>query len=290
MSLLRTLLFVPGNRPDRIEKAFTSTADCVIVDLEDAVAVSEKADARQLATAAVATHALVRSGSIAVRVNGFASGLLREDLAALVEVWQHVRLIILPMTEEASSVAALAGMLAENDLHAGVGTGPLIVPLVETAAGVLAAPAIATADPRVATLALGPADLSAQLGVALSAAGTELLVARSQLVLASAAAGLTAPIDGPWLNLDDEDGLRRSTESARDLGFGGKMVLHPRQLSPVTEVFSPSAKLLAWAAEVDNAFSKAELAGVASIRLPDGTFVDYPVARRARAILAGARG
>jgi citrate lyase subunit beta/citryl-CoA lyase len=138
-------------------------------------------------------------------------------------------------------------------------------------------------------LSFGPADLSRELGITPTSDGDEFLFARSQLVLAAAAANCPPPVDGPYLDLDDDDGLIRSARQARRLGFSGKQVIHPSQIATVARAFAASAAEIDWARTVDAAFTAAEAQGVSSIRLPDGTFVDYPVAQRARAILAGAR-
>lgn len=285
---LRTLLFVPGDRPDRIRKAYASGADGIAVDLEDAVAASAKAQARESAVRAIAALKAGQSPppTLCVRINALATGLAETDIRALVPVLGAVRLVILPMTSGATAVTELAGLLAEAEALAGLPRGRVgILPLVETAAGVLAAKQIAAAHDRVHTLTFGPADLSRELGVTPTADGTELLHARSQLVLAAAAAGRVPPIDGPHLVLNDPDGLARSASGARRLGFGGKQVIHPSQLAPVQQAFRPTPAELAWAREVDRAFGEAERRGVAAIQLPDGGFVDYPIARRARAIL-----
>jgi citrate lyase subunit beta / citryl-CoA lyase len=285
---LRTFLFVPGNRPDRIAKALRSPADCVIVDLEDAVAVSQKAEARRSTVAALGQSGGSAPGSLAVRVNGAASGLMPEDIACLAQIWAQLDFIVLPMAD-ASTVRGLAALMGSVDRQVGVSRGPRIIALIETAAGVLSAAVIAAADPRVGALAFGPANLATQLGITPTADGQELLLARSQLVLAAAGAGLRPPIDGPWFDLQDEAGLRTSTEHARRLGFGAKQVLHPRQIGPVSQILAPTAEQLAWAHAVDVAFIEAERRGVASIQLTDGTFVDYPIARRARALLGQVR-
>ena len=266
-----------------------SGADCTIVDLEDAVAVSAKERARAGAVSGIS--AAPKTGCLlGVRVNALATGLLPHDVTALGPVWPMLSFIMLPMVPDPDTVRTVAGVLADADEQAGTSPrGPRLIPLVETARGVLAAAAIASADPRVRTLAFGPADLSCELGVTPTAEGTELLYARSQVVLAAAAAGCEAPLDGPWLDIGDLDGLRRSAAAARDLGFAGKQVIHPGQIGPVLKMFSVSDDELAWASAVDAAFAAAQARGVASIRLPDGTFVDYPVARRARALLARAR-
>lgn len=292
---MRTALFVPGDRPDRIAKALATEADGVIVDLEDAVAASQKSAARISATAAI-LDADPGRGGICVRVNSLASGWLEDDLASLVPVWGRLELIVVPMVPDATTVVAVAALLDDVDRSSDGGRSrgstpgrpPLLLPLVETAAGIVNAVAIAGASPRVWTLAFGPGDLSNELGVTLTAEGRELLHARSQVVLAAAAAGRARPLDGPWLDLSDTEGLERSSAAARALGFGGRMAIHPAQLDPIRRAFAPDAAELAWARAVVEAFDRAEASGVSSIRLDDGTFVDYPVAGRARSLLAEA--
>ncbi len=286
MLAIRTALYVPGDRGDRIGKAFVSAADCVIVDLEDAVAVSQKQHAREIAVGALSE--IPGDGRAAIRVNALATGLLQDDLLSLAPVWNRISLIVLPMVPDAETVCEVANLAAQLDRQCGVsdGQGPRLVPLVESARGVLHAPAIAASHARVFTLALGPADLSGELGITPSPDGMELLYVRSQLVLAAAAAGLARPLDGPWLNVTDADGLRRSAEAGRQLGFGGKQVIHPAQIEVVVNTYALTENQLLWARTVDAAFAEAEARGVSSITLADGTFVDYPIARQARAMLA----
>ncbi|WP_198962109.1 CoA ester lyase [Pseudonocardia sp. MH-G8] len=283
---LRTLLFVPADRPDRIPKAAAAGADGIAVDLEDAVALSRKDEAR--AGLAPALAALPPDGPVvAVRINAVASGLAEADVAALEPVLARVDLVVVPMCSDAAAVRAVATLLDRAEARAGLEPGRTgLLPLVETAAGVAEARAIAAADPRVRTLTFGPADLSNELGVTPTADGEELFVARSTVVLAAAAAGRPGPIDGPHLDLDDADGLARSAARARRLGFAGKQVIHPRQVPVVMAAFAPTEAQLSWARRVDEAFREAEAAGVSSLRLDDGTFIDYPIAHRARALLA----
>jgi citrate lyase subunit beta/citryl-CoA lyase len=281
---LRTLLYVPGDRPDRIEKAFGAAPHGVIVDLEDSVAASRKQEARD--STARALRARPGPGRVlAVRINAADTGLAEDDVDALEPVLRGIDLIVVPMSSVAG-VRHVAALLGRAEARAGLPPGQVrVIPLVETAAGICDARSIAEADDRIHTLAFGPADLARELGVTPTADGTELLFARSQLVLAAAAAGRHRPIDGPHLDLDDTDGLVRSAALARRLGFGGKQVIHPRQIEAVAAAFTPSANELDWARRVDRAFGEAEAAGVSSIRLDDGTFVDQPIARRARALL-----
>jgi citrate lyase subunit beta/citryl-CoA lyase len=282
---LRTLLFVPGDRPDRIPKAAAAGADGIAIDLEDAVAVSRKDAARR--SVAEALGALPPGGPVVtVRINAVDTGLAEADVDALEPVLGRVDLVIVPMSSSPDAVRAAAALLGQAERRAGLEPGRTgIIPLVETAAGIAEARDIAAADQRVHTLAFGPADLSRELGVTPTADGEELFVARCQLVLGAAAAAKPQPIDGPHLDLDDADGLARSAAKARRLGFGGKQVLHPRQVPVVAAAFAPTAEELRWARRVDEAFRAAEAAGVSSIRLDDGTFVDYPIAHRARALL-----
>jgi citrate lyase subunit beta / citryl-CoA lyase len=283
---LRTLLFVPGDRPDRVPKAAAAGADGIVVDLEDAVALSRKDAAREAVAGALA--ALPPGGPVVtVRINALDTGLAEADVEAIEPVLGRVDLVIVPMSSSPDAVRGAADLLGRAERRAGLEQGRTgIIPLIETATGIAAARDVAAADERVHTLAFGPADLSRELGVTPTADGEELFVARCQVVLAAAAAGRPQPIDGPHLDLDDAEGLARSAAKARRLGFGGKQVLHPRQVPVVASAFAPTAEELRWARRVDEAFREAEAAGVSSIRLDDGTFVDYPIAHRARALLA----
>lgn len=282
----RTLLFVPGDRPERVTKARESGCDGIIIDLEDAVADAAKADARRMTSTAIEQLPAGRS-LVGVRVNGTATGLMGEDLTALAAALSGVDFIMLPKAAAAGDIHTLAARLTELERTRGIAAGSIkIIPLVETARGILAAADIAGSDPRVMTLALGTADLSLELGVTPSREGEELLFARSSLVLAAAAAQLPAPIDGPHFHVDDEESLVASVMTAARLGFAGKLVIHPQQVAPVHKALRPSDRDLAWAAEVDARFTDATARGVSAIKLADGTFVDPPVAARARALLA----
>jgi citrate lyase subunit beta / citryl-CoA lyase len=271
-------LFVPGDRPDRVEKAVGQGADAVIIDFEDAVAPARKALAREL-TAGVLVRARPAC-RVLVRVNGFGSP---DDLAADVEAlrpcWSAVDAVVLPKTESPEQIRHLDGLLAAAGSPAGV------VAILESARGIEDAAVIAAASARVATLLFGSADLSAELGVVPTPEGVELLMARSRVVLACAAAGLAKPVDGPWLILDDAAGLAESARQARRIGFGGKAAIHPQQLAAIRRAFAPTADEVDWARRVLAAFEESVAAGVGAVKLDDGTFIDAPVADRARSIL-----
>jgi citrate lyase beta subunit len=277
----RTLLFVPGDRPDRIGRAIASDADAVAVDLEDAVAPEAKAEARKGVPAAVETAA-AREG-LFLRINPVDGPDFADDLATVAALLPRLAGVLLPKVQDARAVHHLDALLGGLEATAHMPQGATaLLPIVETARGVLAAPDIAAASPRVATLLFGTLDLAADLGVTATVEGRELLHARSQVVLATAAAGLPGPLDGPHAALDDTDGLVRASVLARDLGFTGKVVLHPRQLAPVREAFAPTEAELARARQI---LAAAREAGTGAFRLADGTFVDAPVLRRAAALL-----
>ncbi|MCU1614403.1 MAG: citrate lyase [Frankiales bacterium] len=281
----RSLLFVPGDRPDRIAKALASSAEAVVVDLEDAVAESAKDHAREAAVRSLSLATRV-APMVMLRCNAVRTAHFAADAQALAPLLGHLAAVVLPMVVGPADVQALDVELCRLEGAASIRPGSTrIVPTVETAAGILEARAIAAASPRVLTLLFGSADLSNQLALTPTASGEELATARSLVVLGAAAAGVARPLDGPYLVLDDETGLETSTRRARQLGFAGKAVIHPAQLPTVTRVFRPSDDEVAWAREVDAAFTDAEANGRSAIRLPDGTFIDYPVAQRARALL-----
>jgi citrate lyase subunit beta/citryl-CoA lyase len=282
---LRTLLFVPAVRPDWIAKALAHPVDAVVVDLEDAVAVAAKDVARDGARNRLSSIE-PDAASIFLRVNAWGSPWCGPDLWAFGPVLGRIEAIVLPKIESAETVRHFAGLLTEVESSEGLPTGTTrVVPTIESAAGVLASPEIASSSSRVLTLLFGSADLSADIGVTATAEGEELIYARSRVVLAAAAAGLERPLDGPYLTLDDAEGLTGSAQTARRLGYGGKALIHPSQIEAVRAAFSPSEAELSWARAVDKAFTESESVGVGAIRLADGTFVDYPVAARAREML-----
>jgi citrate lyase subunit beta/citryl-CoA lyase len=287
----RAMLFVPGDRPDRIVKAFGTAADAVAVDFEDAVADAHKETARTR-TAEVLEGLSERPGpAVYVRVNALGHPESQADLDTVSRLCGRGRVdgVILPKAESAAQIEEADRALSAAGGAAEAEGGPALVPIVETARGVLAAAALASAAPRVRALMFGTLDLAHELGVEPSVEGHELLHARSQVVLASRAAGLAGPLDGPYQALDDEEGLVRSSAAARRLGFTGRVVLHPRQVGPVREAFAPAPHELDRAREVLAAYEAAQDRGAGALRLADGTFVDRPVVARAVALLGAAQ-
>jgi citrate lyase subunit beta/citryl-CoA lyase len=216
---------------------------------------------------------------VLVRINAESSGLAEEDLVAVAGPW--LAGVRLPKVESPEWLRAVAMRLDRLGCAAGIHV------LIESALGLERVHELARAHARVARLGLGEADLSADLGVT-DPAG--LLYARSRLVVASRAAGLPAPVQSVYAHVRDLDGLRRSTEEGRGMGFFGRSVIHPAQVPVVNEVFTPSEEEVRWARELVAALDEAEAGGTGALALADGRFVDRAVVEAARRTLALARG
>jgi citrate lyase subunit beta / citryl-CoA lyase len=259
---MRSYLFVPGDRPDRFDKAIAAKADITVLDLEDAVLPDAKDGARE------AIRQWLDSGKrAAIRVNGIGTQWYDED----VKLAGHasVTTVLLPKAETGEDIAALSAKLPDDRP---------VIPVVESALGIWNVLEIAKAR-GVAQLTFGSVDF--QLDSGIEGEGTALLYARSRLVLASAIARIAAPVDGVTLALDDETQLRSDIAEARALGFAGKLCIHPRQVATVNDGFSPTADELSRAHRIVEAASQA---GAGAIRL-DGKLIDRPVVERARRLV-----
>lgn len=278
---LRAILFVPGNDERKLGKAGTTGADLVVIDLEDAVAEAEKTRAR--ATAGQAVGRISRAAAVAVRVNALETGRLQDDISAVAQA--GLSAIVVPKVQALDSLEAADEALAkfEGDGRPARGKAALIA-LLETPLGIARCEEILLGAPeRTVTAMFGVADFSAALGIEPTEDGAELLYARGRLVVATRAAGMAAPIDGPYLRIDDTEGLLQDSRRSRALGFQGRVALHPSQVMPINQAFSElSSEQLAVATAIVEAFEAAEAGGSASIRVA-GRFVDYPVYEQARA-------
>lgn len=285
---LRSLLFTPGNQPRKVDKVGTFGADAVILDLEDAVPLAEKLVTRPLVRQAL--PALAGRHLRLVRVNALETSLTFDDLEAI--VCPDLDGVMLPKVEHPDELRTVEQRLDELEQSAGLAAGGiLLIALVETAKGVLNARATAEAARRTRYLGFGAADYCRDVGVGFSgtlweADGQELLFARSQLALASRAAGLEPPLDTVWLDVRDQAGLEQDARAAKRLGFGGKAAIHPGQIEIINRVFSPTEEELDYARRVVEAFERAESEGSASIAV-DGRLVDYAIVLKARSVLDG---
>lgn len=261
----RTLLFVPGNRPERFDKAAGAGADLVVVDLEDAVAPDEKEPARRLA---LAWSGITRA---VVRINAAGTDWHEGDLDGISAAGRTGPVAVMLAKADAASVASVARRLPAD---------VPILALVETALGIRDAFALAEI-PAVTRLVFGSIDYSLDLGIVPTPpAEDELLLARSTLVLASKAAGIAAPIDGVTRDLDDLELVERDARRAKNLGFGGKLCIHPRQLAATRTGFAPSEAEVARARLIVAASTDG-----AAARL-GGEMIDAPVLSQALRILA----
>lgn len=277
---LRSLLFVPGSDQGKLAKAGTYGADAVVIDLEDAVADDRKTAARdttrRMMTAFGEDHAVV------VRVNGATSGLMEDDVAAIVS--PGLDAIVVPKVEDVETLERADAAITDAEHAAGTAIGTIrLLAVIETARGIARCETVlAQAPARVHTAILGSGDLSSELGIDLTPDATEMLYARSRTVIAARAAGLAAPIDGPWLWLDDVQGLEADSARSRQLGFQGRVALHPCQIQPELDVYSALTEREAMRArKIVEAYEESERNGVGALRV-DGTFVDYPFYRLAR--------
>jgi len=262
----RTLLFAPGDRPERFGKALSSGSDVVVVDLEDGVPLARKGEAR------TNVLDLLGSGSqVVVRVNDSRTPEGVQDLRALGSLSGRL-VVMLPKSEDPAQVQTAIGLLP---------VGSSVVALIETAVGVINAERISGTS-GVVRLAFGHLDLCAQLGI-LPANDVALSPARFAIVAASAIHGLPAPVDGVCPEFRDTDAVRRDARASLSAGFTAKLCIHPAQVSAVHLAFAPDDDELAWARMVVQSLS---LDGVAQL---NGQMVDRPVLLRAQALLARAR-
>jgi citrate lyase subunit beta/citryl-CoA lyase len=276
----RSILFAPGNHPRKVAKVASFGADAVVLDVEDAVASAQKDEARLAVAAAIPT---MRDAVVMVRVNGMATGRCADDLEAI--VLPGLDAVLLPKVEDSRVLGEVDERLTALERRNGLMPGTVrLIPQIETALGIARVEEIALNAPsRVFTLIFGLADFTVDIGVDLTADATEILYARSRVVVAARAARLAPPIDGPFmLDLRDEAGLVQDSRRSRQIGFGGRVAIYPPQVAPINRVFSEiSLEELAMARKSVAAFEAAESDGSAAIQV-DGRFVDYPIYRRAQ--------
>lgn len=276
--VIRSALYVPGDQPDKLARALDRGADSLIVDLEDAVLPAHKAAARAV-VAGWLREPRPGSPEIYVRVNPGEAG--HEDLRAVAV--RGVRGVCVAKTESVAELEAVDAVLTAAEAAEGLPGGSIAVcPLLESAAAVLSAPEIAR-GPRVSRLQIGEADLRADLGVETGPDERELLWARSQVVLASAAARVSPPLAPVSTDFRDLEALRASTLALKRLGFRGRACIHPAQVSVVNEVFTPTEEEFG---EARDLIARFEAAGTGVVTDARGRMVDEAVVRAARRLLS----
>lgn len=283
---LRSLLFVPAHVERMVAKAPGLDADAVLLDLEDAVPPAQKTAAR----AGAARYLLESAGNAIVRINAldartsFSTACGREDIAAIVQ--RGLRGVMLPKAESADDIVGCDALMRAAERRSNlVNDAVELYAIIETAKGVSAAVDVARAPiERPFRLCFGAGDYTTDIGVEWTREEEESRVARALVVIASRAAGLAPPVDSVFTDIDDAEALRQSALRAKSLGFSAKMVIHPKQIDIVNQVFSPTQAEIAWAQEVVAAFEKRERAGEGAF-VVGGKMIDYPIVERAKRIL-----
>jgi citrate lyase beta subunit len=282
---LRSVLYTPGDRGERIEKALREgLADAVIADLEDAVAPDRKAEARKQVLAA--WKAVPRSRSLrAVRINPWPGAAAKADLAAVLP--GRPDFIAVPKCESVPALKALDRLLAGHERKAKLPRDSIgLLVIVETAQGVVSAPGLASACKRTVAIAFGAEDLAADVGMRRSPSNWEVGFPRSMVALA-AAVGKVQALDMITADPKDAERAGREAHEARALGYSGKMCIHPAQVPAVHAAFAPTADELAWARRVLGAVESAGI-GAGGVVVVDGKMVDVPFIEQARRVLRDA--
>ncbi|MGV3569096.1 MAG: HpcH/HpaI aldolase/citrate lyase family protein [Ramlibacter sp.] len=271
----RSFLFVPASRPDRFAKALACGADCVVLDLEDAVAPDEKPQARVLLARELERLDAASRQRLLVRINATATPWHEDDLALVAqEAARGLAGVMVPKAESPQELARLAADLGGN---------AQLVPLVESLQGLDAADLLARA-PQVARLAFGHLDFQLDVGMRCGRDEAALAGVRSALVFASRRAGIPSPVDGVTVATSDDEACSADARRASEGGFGGKLCIHPAQVPIVNAAFSPDPAQVAWARRV----LEAQAAHAGGVFVVDGRMVDAPVLAAARRLLDAA--
>ena len=281
MTILRSLLFVPGNQPRMLERASGLKPDAFIPDMEDSVPDEEKENARSV-TASYLAQLAASDVLVIPRVNSLETGLLDDDLTAV--VGEHISGVSVGKIYTPEDIATISGKLESLERGAGLEVGSIsLVPWIETAQAIVNLYAICTASPRIMGVAFGAEDFTNDMGIERTESETETYFARNSIAVAARAADVLA-LDTPYFGFRDPVGLRDNAQAAKQYGFKGKFAIHPAQIDIINQTFSPSAAEIEQARRVVEAYREAEGRGRGSTSL-DGRVVDVPVVKRAEALL-----
>jgi citrate lyase subunit beta/citryl-CoA lyase len=285
MTILRSLLFIPGNKTNMLGKALGLKPDAFVPDMEDSVPVAEKANARDTIRSFLPQLAAL-GVPVIPRVNALDTDWIEADLAAV--VGESIYGISVGKVRNAGDISAVSQLMSDLERGAGLTVGRLrLLPWIETAEAVVNCNAICCASERIVAVAFGGEDFANDLGIERLEDESQVAYARQTLCVTARAARVLA-LDTPYFKLRDPDGLRANSLRAKSIGFKGKFAIHPEQIDALNECFSPSAQEIAHAERVVVAFEEAERHGRGSTSL-DGWVIDVPVVKRARALLELAR-
>jgi len=280
---VRSALFVPGHRERMLEKAIESVADCLYIDLEDAVPTSEKANARQVTKSVLPR---VTNQLACVRINDLTTGYTLDDLEAVVR--PNLAAVVVPKVDGGNTVRIVHQLLFELEKRNGVPVGSIgIIASLETASGVANCAEIVRASDRLTAVMCGTAedgDLQRDLGYVATESKIEVAYALAHVLVQARAAGIPEIVAGPYVKFDDDSGLEKDATFARQLGYTGKAAIHPRQLDIINKVFTPSAEELAYYERVVVAMRDAHARGLGAVTV-DGRMVDQAMLERALSVI-----
>lgn len=281
----RALLYMPGDDRRKIEKATTLGVDSICMDMEDGVAITRKTEARAVIADAM-KELDFGSSERCIRINSVGSGFEKFDLAAALAT--NPDTIVVPKVEIGAQVRSISEYIEMYEVSSRmpVGTIRMLVG-VETAKGILNLKEIAEADKRLEAIIFGAEDYAASIGARRTKEATEVLYARSAVVTACAANELQA-IDMVYIDFRDAEGLRLEAEEGAGLGFSGKQIIHPNQVTAVQEAFTPSDEAIEYAQRVVRAFQASQKEGKGAFAL-DGKMIDMPLLKNAQKVLDRAK-
>ena len=281
----RALLYMPGDDRHKIEKATTLGVDCVCMDMEDGVAITQKSEARAVIAQAMKDLDFGKSERC-IRINSVGSGFEKYDLAAAVAT--HPDAVVVPKIETAGQVRLMSEYIETYERSSKSERGRIrLLVGVETARGILNLKEIAEADRRLDAIIFGAEDYAASIGATRTKEANEVLYARSAVITACAANDLQA-IDMVYIDFRDAEGLRLEAEQGARLGFSGKQIIHPNQVQAVQEAFTPSEEAIAYAQRVVDTFAASQREGKGAFAL-DGKMIDMPLLKNAQKVLDRAR-
>ena len=281
MRARRALLYMPGDDMHKIQKAITLGVDCVCMDMEDGVATNRKAEARRSIAEALQSLDFGRSERL-VRINAIGSGLEEEDLNSVLPARPDG--VVIPKVDTGKQIHSVSTRIATAEREYDWPPGSIhLIAIVETALGIVNLHEISAADPRLEAMVFGAEDFVGDIGALRTPESWEVFYARSALVTHAAAFGLQA-IDMVKIDFQDIDALRRECLQGVQMGFSGKQIIHPKQVGPVQETFTPSDEAIEHALRVTRAFAEHQSAGRGAFAL-DGKMIDAPIVKAAERIL-----
>ena len=281
MLLVRSLLFVPGNQPNMLDKALTFNPDVYVPDMEDSIPINEKENARRITASFLSKMAAVNT-LVIPRINSLDTGFAQKDMEAVIGT--YIFGISVGKIECAGDIKQVCRMIGEIENKNALQSGSIkLLPWIETAKAIVNAYEICVASPRIIGVGFGAEDFTNDMGIDRTEDNSEITYARSVVSVAARSADVLA-IDTPYFALGNLDGLLRDVKQAKKCGFNGKFAIHPEQISVINDGFSPSRNEIDKAKRIIDAFEEAELHGRGSTSL-DGMVVDIPVLKRARNIL-----